>query len=71
MGSLRSAFSCSPLKAATSSSHQQRLLLCVVLYSVLTAPNLKNRWDTAILVEISEDLSGDLRLLNTLQTVQV
>jgi len=38
---------------------------------VLTAPNLKNRWDTAILVEISEDLSGDLRLLNTLQTVQV
>lgn len=29
------AFSYSPLKAPRSSDHQQRLLLCVVLYSVL------------------------------------
>lgn len=47
---------------------------------IKTAPNLKNsqemykgnaRWDVTVLTEIYEELSGDLRLLNTLKSFHV
>lgn len=80
VGSLRSTFSCSPLMVLRSSSHQQQLITRGAVQCIKTAPILKNsqemykgnaRWDVTVLTETYEELSGDLRLLNTLRSFQV